>query len=61
MNWGKTRIDLNKLFEEFTNLELSKISLNIQIQTKYLNGRLLNDSGKDLKMEFKIFQKAKST
>jgi hypothetical protein len=37
---GETWINLNKLFEDFSNLELSKISLNIQIQTKALNGGL---------------------
>jgi hypothetical protein len=40
-NWIETRINLNKLFEGFSNLELFKISLNIQIQTKALNRRLL--------------------
>jgi hypothetical protein len=34
LNWSQTKINLNKLFEGFTNLELFKISLNIQIQTK---------------------------
>jgi hypothetical protein len=42
LNWNQTSINLNKLFEGFSNLELLKISLNIQIQTKALNGRLLN-------------------
>jgi hypothetical protein len=32
--WGQTKINLNKLFKDFSNLELFKISLNIQIQTK---------------------------
>jgi hypothetical protein len=40
LKWGQTRIDLNKLFEYFSNLEIFKISLNIQIQTKALNERL---------------------
>jgi hypothetical protein len=31
---GQTRINLNKLFKDISNLELFKISLNIQIQTK---------------------------
>jgi hypothetical protein len=34
-------INLNKLFKYFSNLELWKISLNIQIQTKALNRRLM--------------------
>jgi hypothetical protein len=34
LNTIQTRINLNKFFENFTNLELFKISLNIQIQTK---------------------------
>jgi hypothetical protein len=34
LNWIQTQINLNKLFENFTNLELFKISLNIQIQSK---------------------------
>jgi hypothetical protein len=34
LNWGQTKINLNKLFEDFSNLKLLKISLNIQIQTK---------------------------
>jgi hypothetical protein len=37
LNWIQTRINLNKPFEYFSNLELSKISLNIQIQNKALN------------------------
>jgi hypothetical protein len=35
------KINLNKPFGNFLNLELFKISLNIQIQTKALNDRLL--------------------
>jgi hypothetical protein len=38
----QTKINLNKLFEDFSNLKLFKISLNIQIQTKALNGGHLN-------------------
>jgi hypothetical protein len=41
LNWIHSRIDLNKLFDGFSNLELFKIGLNIQIKTKALNGRLL--------------------
>jgi hypothetical protein len=37
LNWGQTKINLNTLFEVFSNLKLLKISLNIQIQTKALN------------------------
>jgi hypothetical protein len=37
LNWGQTKINLKKLFKDFSNLELFKISLNIQIQTKTLN------------------------
>jgi hypothetical protein len=37
LNWSQTKVNLNKLFEYFSNLELFKISLNIQIQTKALN------------------------
>jgi hypothetical protein len=48
---GQTWINLNKLFEEFSNLELLKISLNIQIQTKALNGRLLNRFKKSFQNE----------
>jgi hypothetical protein len=33
LNWIQTRINLNKLFEDFSNLEHFKISLNMQIQT----------------------------
>jgi hypothetical protein len=41
LNWIQTRINLNKLFEDFSNLELWKIDLNIQIETKALNEGLL--------------------
>jgi hypothetical protein len=34
LNRIQTRINLNNFFENFTNLDLFKISLNIQIQTK---------------------------
>jgi hypothetical protein len=37
LNYNQTRINLNKLFDGFSNLELFKISLSIQIQTKALN------------------------
>jgi hypothetical protein len=42
LNWSQTKINLNKIFKDFSNLELLKIDLNIQIQTKALNGGLLN-------------------
>jgi hypothetical protein len=32
LNWGQTKINLNKLFKDFLNLEFLKIGLNIQIQ-----------------------------
>jgi hypothetical protein len=41
LKWGQTKINLNKPFIDFSNLELYKISLNIQIQTKALNGGFL--------------------
>jgi hypothetical protein len=41
LNWIQTKINLNKFFEGFSNRGLSKISLNIQIQNKALNRRLL--------------------
>jgi preprotein translocase subunit SecB len=34
LKWGQVGINLNKLFKDFSNLEVFKISLNIQIQTK---------------------------
>jgi hypothetical protein len=34
LNWGQSKINLTKLFEDFSNLELFKIGLNIQFQTK---------------------------
>jgi hypothetical protein len=37
LNRSQTKVNLNKLFEYFSNLELFKICLNIQIQTKALN------------------------
>jgi hypothetical protein len=39
---GKIGINSNKLFEGFSIMELLEIDLNIQIQSKALNGRLLN-------------------
>jgi hypothetical protein len=62
MNWGQTSIYLKELFEDFTNLELSKISLNNQIQTKALNARRFKWFRKRFKkMEIKSFWKAKPT
>jgi hypothetical protein len=61
LSWGKTKINLNKHLEDFLNLKLFKISLNIQIQTKALNERLLNRFKKDFEMKFKCFQKTKLT
>jgi hypothetical protein len=46
LNWSQIRINLNKPFGGFSNLELLKISLNIQIQTKPLNEGLLRQTGK---------------
>jgi hypothetical protein len=40
-NTFKLNLNGGKLFEDFSNLKLSKISLNIQIQTKALNEGLL--------------------
>jgi hypothetical protein len=34
LDWNQTKINLNKLFDYFANLELLEIDLNIQIQTK---------------------------
>jgi hypothetical protein len=31
LNWNQSKINLNKLFEYFANLELLEIDLNIQI------------------------------
>jgi hypothetical protein len=42
LNWNKIKINSNQNFGYFSNLELLKIDLNIQIQAKALNGRLLN-------------------
>jgi hypothetical protein len=41
MSWSQTKINLNKLFEDFSNLKLWKIDSNIQIQTKALIRGLL--------------------
>jgi hypothetical protein len=41
-------------------MELFKIGLNIQIQTKALNGGLLNWFGKRFKNEIQIFLKSKN-
>jgi hypothetical protein len=51
LNLAQTKINLNKLFNDFSNLKLLKISLNIQIQTKALNGRLLNQFKKRFQNE----------
>jgi hypothetical protein len=59
LNWGQTRINLNNFFEVFSNLNLLKISLNIQIQTKALNERLLNWFRKRFQNEIWIFLKNK--
>jgi hypothetical protein len=41
LDWGQTKINLNKLLEDFLNMELLKNHLNIQIQAKALNQWLL--------------------
>jgi hypothetical protein len=41
MSWSQTKINLNKLFEDFSNMKLWKIDSNIQIQTKALIRGLL--------------------
>jgi hypothetical protein len=59
LNWGQTKINLNTLYKDFSNLKLFKISLNIQIQTKALNRGLLNWLRKRFRQEIKIFLKSK--
>jgi hypothetical protein len=54
-------INWNKFFGYFSNLELLKIILNFQIQTKTLNEGLLKWFKKDFKMKFESFQKVKPT
>jgi hypothetical protein len=62
LNLDQTKINLNKLFKDFSNLELLKISLNMQIETKAINGRLLKMIWKKIsKIQFKSFQKVKFT
>jgi hypothetical protein len=51
LSWIQTRINLNKLFEDFLNLQHFKISLNMQIQTKALNRGLFNQFGKRFQNE----------
>jgi hypothetical protein len=51
LNWGKIRINSNKLFEGFLIMEVLEIDLNIQIQSKALNERLLNRIGKRFQNE----------
>jgi hypothetical protein len=57
---GQTKINLNKLFEYFLNLELFKSDSNIQIQTKALNRGLLKWSEKRFLNEIWIFSKSKN-
>jgi hypothetical protein len=57
MNCCQTHINSNKFFEEFSNLELLKIDLDIQIQTKALNEGLLKWSGKTFQNEIWVFLK----
>jgi hypothetical protein len=57
LNWDQTKIKLNKLFEDFSNLDL-KIDSNIQIQTKALNGGLLIWFRKRFQNEIGIFSKS---
>jgi hypothetical protein len=62
LNLDQTKINLNKLFKDFSNLELLKISLNMQIETKAINGRLLKMIWKTIsKIQFKSLQKVKFT
>jgi hypothetical protein len=57
---GQTWINLNKVFEYFYTMLLLKISLNIQIQTKALNERLLNRFKKRFWNEIWIFWTSKN-
>jgi hypothetical protein len=59
LNWNQNRINLNELFEYFSNQELLKIGLNIQIQTKAFNGGLLKWFRKRFPNEISIFSKSK--
>jgi hypothetical protein len=53
-------IDSNKYFGGFSNLGLSKISLNIQIQTKAVNEGLIKWFGKRFQNKIWIFLKSET-
>jgi hypothetical protein len=65
LNWGYTKINLNKLFEDFLDLELLEINLNNLNLNQYFKRKTFKmiNQNKVWKFEtkFKYFQKLKST
>jgi hypothetical protein len=65
LNWGYTKINLNKLFEDFSNLELLEIDLNNSNLNQYFKWKTFKmiNQNKVWKFEtkFKSFRKEKST
>jgi hypothetical protein len=65
LNWSYTKINLNKLFEDFSNLEPLEIDLNNSNLNQYLKQKTFKmiNQNKVWKFEikFKSFQKMKST
>jgi hypothetical protein len=60
LNWGKIGINSSKLFKGFSIMGLLEIDLNIQIQSKALNGSLLNWFTKRFQNEnLNLFEKQK--
>jgi hypothetical protein len=65
LNWGYTKINLNKLFVDFSNLELLEIDLNNSNLNQYFKWNTFQMINQNkvwkFEMKFKSFQKAKST
>jgi hypothetical protein len=65
LKWGYTRINLNKHFEAFSNLDLLEIDLNNSNLNEYFKQKTFKMINQNkvwkFEMKFKSFRKAKST
>jgi hypothetical protein len=61
LNWGYTKINLNKLFEDFSNLELLEIDLNNSNLNQYFKWKTFKMINKirfgNLKRNLNLFEK----
>jgi hypothetical protein len=65
LNWDYTKINLNKIFEDFSNLELLEIDLNNSNLNQYFKRKtfkmIIQNKVCKFETKFKSFQKVKLT